>query len=66
MVEAQGTAVVVGEGRAWQRWEEREKGGGGVEGRQREKGGSGFSEGKVFTPLKFQHPRRSFENFARG
>ena len=44
MVEVQGAAVVVGEGRAWRRWEEmcREKGGGGEEGRLRDKSGDGF------------------------
>ena len=40
VVEVQGAAVVVGEGRAWRRWEEREreKGGGGEEERQKGEG----------------------------
>ena len=40
LVEVQGAAVVVGEGRAWRRWEEREreKGGGGEEERQKGEG----------------------------
>jgi len=44
LVEVQGAAVVVREGRVWRRWEEMgwEKGGGGEEGRLREKSGGGF------------------------
>jgi len=40
VVEVQGAAVVVGEGRAWRRWEEREreKDGGGEEERQKGEG----------------------------